>query len=144
MSTSTWIQRARSQGPATHRHHQDDSRNWIGRDLSQRNDPRNAKAFVPLLLVILLTALGIAALRMELIKTRYAIAAATERETALIEEQRALIARKRQLRDPMVLSIEARERGFRPPAHVYSLPDPITTRGTRPDVTAGPRGGRTR
>ena len=114
-------------------------RRWIGLDFSGANDPRRAKSLVPLLLLAAITALGVAALRIDLIRTRYAVAAATESESTLIEEQRALTARKRQLRDPMVLAVEARERGFRPPAHVFSLPDPSAALPMPPDVAAGPR-----
>ena len=56
----------------------------------------------------------------------------------MIEEQRALIARKRSLRDPMALAIEARERGFRPPDHVFSIPDPSAETAALPAVASGP------
>ncbi len=114
---------------------------WIGVDLSGEGRPRRARALVPLLILTLITALGIAALRIDLIRTRYALAAATERETTLIEEQRALIAHNRQLRDPVTLAVEARRRGFRPAARIFSVPDPSATIGSLPAATAGPREG---
>ena len=78
--------------------------------------------------VVVGAALGVAALRIDLLRTRYAVSAAMERENELIEEQRQLIVRRRQLRDPVELAVQARERGFRPPAHVVSLPDPTLGR----------------
>ena len=110
---------------------------FIGRDLAHRYDPRRPRALVPLLVLVLITALGIAALRIDLIRTRYAVAQAMQTENTLIEEHRALIARKRQLRDPVALAIQARERGFRPPERVYSLADPSAP-GALAAVAAAP------
>jgi len=138
MSSSAWIDRAKTIGPSLRQRPDETKRRWIGFDFSERNDPRRAKALVPLLLMVLVTALAIAALRIDLIRIRYAVAAATASENSLIEERRALIARKRHLRDPMVLAVEARERGFRPAAHVYSLPDPAAQDAALPSVSAGP------
>lgn len=139
MRASAWSDRRTS--PAASRPDSDSSgarRRWIGLDFSGANDPRRAKSLVPLLLLAAITALGVAALRIDLIRTRYAVAAATEAESTLIEERRALTARKRQLRDPMVLAVEARKRGFRPPAHIFSLPDPSALPVVPPHVAAGP------
>lgn len=112
---------------------------WIGFDFSSVDDPRRARTLLPLLVLVLITALGIAALRIDLIRVRYAMATATEAETSLIEEQRALIARKRQLHDPVALSIAARERGFKAPAQTFSLPDPSLRTDSPPSVATGPR-----
>jgi hypothetical protein len=142
MSASAWSDRPKN--PATPRPDAEPSRaerRWVGLDFSGANDPRRAKALIPLLLLAVITALGVAALRIDLIRTRYAVAAATEAESMLIEERRALTARRRQLRDPMVLAVEARERGFRPPTHVFSLPDPAGASRTPPAVAAGSREG---
>ena len=107
---------------------------WIGVDLSTDRPSRRSHALVPLLVVGIVAALGVAALRIDLIRTRYAIAATLDQEQALMEEQRALTLRKRELRDPVALAIRARELGFKAPAHVFSLPEPDTIRhevGTR-------------
>jgi hypothetical protein len=114
---------------------------WIGFDLSGQDRPRRMRNLLPLLMLTLITALGIAALRIDLIRVRYAVAAATERENALIEEQRELLAHRRQLRDPGALAVQAHRRGFRPAARTFSLPDPGPTIGSRPAATAGPREG---
>jgi hypothetical protein len=97
---------------------------WIGIDVSSAPVRRTPRGLYPLFAVALLVALGVAAVRIDLLRTRYAVSAAMERENALIEEQRQLIVRRRQLRDPVELAVQARARGFRPPTHVVSLPDP--------------------
>ena len=97
---------------------------WIGIDVSNQPVRRAPRGLYPLFAVAVVVALGVAAVRIDLLRTRYAVAAAMERENELIEEQRQLIVRRRQLRDPVELAVQARERGFRPPAHVVSLPEP--------------------
>lgn len=98
---------------------------WIGIDMSNQPVRRAPRGLYPLFAVAVVVALGVAAVRIDLLRTRYAVAAAMERENELLEEQRQLIVRRRQLRDPVELAVKARERGFRPPAHVVSLPDPV-------------------
>lgn len=111
---------------------------WVGIDVSSERIRVARRGTVPLLVlalvVVLGATLGVAALRIDLLRTRYAVSAAMERENELIEEQRQLIVRRRQLRDPVALAVKARERGFRPPAHVVSIPDP--TLGRVEDVVA--------
>ncbi len=100
---------------------------WIGIDVSSdpaRKTPRAVYPLIAMAALVVLASLAVAAVRIDLIRTRYAVSAVLERENELIEEQRALIVRRRQLRDPVGLAMQARERGFRPPAHVVSLPDP--------------------
>lgn len=100
---------------------------WIGIDVSSeptRKTPRAIYPLVAMAALVVLASLAVAAVRIDLIRTRYAVSAVLVRENELIEEQRALIVRRRQLRDPVELAMQARERGFRPPAHVVSLPDP--------------------
>ncbi len=138
MSVSSGIRRPKS---LSHSHSQPSAKQrgaWIGIDLSGQGRPRPARTLVPLLILTLISALGIAALRIDLIRTRYALAAATERENALLEEQRALIAHKRALRDPVTLAVQARKRGFRPAARVFSVPDPSATIGSLSAVAEGP------
>jgi len=97
---------------------------WIGIDVSSAPVRPAPRGVYPLLGLAVVVALGVAALRIDLLRTRYAVSAVLERENELIEEQRQLIVRRRQLRDPVELAVQARERGFRPPAHVVTLPDP--------------------
>ncbi|MAG32986.1 MAG: hypothetical protein CL908_19080 [Deltaproteobacteria bacterium] len=123
----------------------DEALPWIGVDFSDSNDARSTTALLPLLVVALVSALGVAALRIDLIRTRYAMSTAMTEEKSLIEEQRALIVRRRQLRDPVELAIQAHQRGFRPSAHVLTLPEPLPpfhVQGPKdvelPAVAAGP------
>lgn len=101
---------------------------WVGIDVSNEPVRPAPRGLYPLLALAVVVALGVAALRIDLLRTRYAVSAAMARENELIEEQRQLIVRRRELRDPVALQIQARERGFRPPAHVVSLPDPTLGR----------------
>jgi hypothetical protein len=83
------------------------------------------RKLLPLLILALIAALGVSALRIDLIRTRYAMADALAEEKALITEQRELIVRRRQLRDPAELAVQARARGFRPPTQIIWLPEPM-------------------
>ena len=130
---------------------------WIGIDVSSgpaRTAPRGVYPLMAMATLVVLASLAVAALRIDLIRTRYAVSAALERENELLEEQRQLIVRRRQLRDPVELAVQARERGFRPPAHVVSLPDPtigeleaivapqpVLAPASVATVSAGPDGG---
>ena len=142
MSAFTALDPKRRRPPAEPDASRDPERAWIGIDLSGDRDPRRNRVLIPLLGVALVAALGIAALRIDLIRTRYAVAAAMDEEKALLEEQRALIVRKRQLRDPVELDVQARARGFRPPTRVFSMPEPGVVPASDgvhlPDVAAAP------
>lgn len=102
-----------------------DPRGWIGLDLARFGAQRPSRALLPLLIMGLVVALGVAALRIDLIRTRYALAAAMDQENALIAKQHELIVRKRQLRDPVELAVLARARGFQPADTVRTLTDPM-------------------
>lgn len=124
-----------------------DRADWVGVDLSDFATRQPSRALLPLLVVALVAALGVASLRIDLIRTRYALATAMETEQQLIEEQHALIVEKLQGRDPVELAVLAAERGFRPAVASLSLPDPMPSLGTRrfgldgpglPRVAAGP------
>jgi len=93
----------------------------IGLDLSGKR--RRGPRFFgwPAVVAALLLALGVAALRVDLIRMRYALADGLSAEQQLIEEQRELTARMRALRDPAVLARQARELGFVHPDRVIDL-----------------------
>jgi hypothetical protein len=116
------------QGPGVHSNRPRQA--WIGIDVSSEPVPQTPRGAYPLFavaaVVVVLAALAVAAVRIDLLRTRYAVSEAMERETELIDEQRHLIVRRRQLRDPVELAVQARARGFRPPAHVVALPDPTS------------------
>jgi hypothetical protein len=146
MSASTWITRAK------HRidHHAPTTapalRQWIGIDVSSEENPRRMQRLLPLLLIALIAALGVVSLRIDLIRVRYAMADALDQENSLIAEQRRLIVRRRQLRDPVELAVRARTLGFRPPSRVISVPEPslpgasiALILASLPDVGAPPR-----
>ena len=144
MSASSWIDRIQSRAEDL-THDELPPRGWIGIDVSGERERRGVRVLLPLLIIALVTSLGIAALRIDLIRTRYAVAANSNHAMALIEAQRALIVRRRQLRDPVELAQQARARGFRPPAHVLIVPDPLPAgpwernqRSDLPAVSAGP------
>ncbi len=124
-STTPVAASGRSRGPERPR------REWIGVDLSAFATGQPSRALLPLLVLALVTALGVASLRIDLIRTRYALAAAMDEEKRLIEEQHALIVQKLQGRDPVDLAILAKQRGFRPTAPSLSLADPLPSPSSR-------------
>jgi len=96
----------------------------VGRDMNARPRSRTRRTRIsPTLLVILLaSALAIAALRIDLIRVRYGLADAISQEKALLEERRAALARLRTLRDPARLASLADEYGLTRPARIIDLP----------------------
>jgi hypothetical protein len=124
MSASTWIERARGQIEIGRPGEQFAARARKEVDYSAEHGSQRARKLLPLLALALIAALGISALRIDLIRTRYAMASVMAEEQLLIEEQRNLIVRRRQLRDPVELAVQARARGFQPLSVVLSLPEP--------------------
>jgi hypothetical protein len=96
----------------------------VGRDLARvtARPSRRLEWLPPVLTGVLLAALGIAALRMDLIRVRYALTEAIRTETELKEQRRELLARVQALRDPARLQGVADERGFGRPERVIELP----------------------
>ena len=145
MSASTWIARAKDRIDLRQTSEASSRAEWIGIDFSGEKGSRRTRKLLPLLVLALIAALGISALRIDLIRTRYAMSDALAEEQALIAEQRRLIVRRRQLRDPVELAVQARERGFQPAKQILSLPDPIIAGSmvieaipSLPSVAAGP------
>jgi len=125
MSAFVWPGRPKLLPPSSPKTAALPRREWIGVDFAGRRSPTRSHVLIPLLMIAIVAALGVAALRIDLIRIRYAMAAKMAQENALLEEQRALIVRKRERLDPVELAIQARARGFGPPAHVFTLPDPV-------------------
>ena len=95
----------------------------IGRDLARMRVlvPRRRR-FAPLaLLGTMLAALGLAALRIDLIRVRYGLAEAVREEKGLLEEHRAVRARLGTLRDPTRLARLAAELQLARPERVVEL-----------------------
>ena len=97
----------------------------IGIDLRREAWPRcarpSSRTLAPILIGLLLGGFLLTGLRVDLIRVRYALAEAVERERVLLEEQRALTVEMRRLRQPSQLTERARERGFVPPQRVIRL-----------------------
>lgn len=98
---------------------------WIGVDFAHFATAQPSRALLPLLVLALLVALAIASLRIDLIRTRYALAEAMASERRLIEEQHALIVEKLQGRDPVELAVLAKARGFKPATPARRIVDPL-------------------
>ncbi len=81
---------------------------------------------VPALVAAVSVALGMAALRIDLIRTRYEIGMNYSSERNLNREIAGLTARMRELRDPLRLSQRAKALGFVPPQQVIDLPPPVS------------------
>ena len=94
----------------------------IGLDVSGRRGRGQAWIGVPVVLAGLVLALGVAALRVDLIRMRYALADGLATEQRLLEEQRQLTVQMRSLRDPKDLARQARALGFVRPERVIDLP----------------------
>ena len=79
----------------------------VGVDVASAPRRVGARAFLMPLVIGLLAALVLASLRIDLLRGRYALAAAIEQEQALQSEKRVLTARMRELRDPALLAERA-------------------------------------
>jgi len=79
-------------------------------------------------------ALGLVALRVEILRTRYELARLADEEAELLEARSALLVEVRELRHPERLARLAARRGFKPPDRVIHLaePTPRAAEGTRP------------
>lgn len=94
----------------------------VGLDLGgARGDVRASRLLAPLL-AALVVALGIASLRTDLLRVRYALAEASLEEERLLEQQRSLTAQMRRLRDPVQLAGHAKRLGFVRPEQLIALP----------------------
>jgi hypothetical protein len=100
----------------------------VGRDVAGGRRPRRAPLRGRRLAVAagaaVLVGLAMAALRSDLLRMRYALSEAMQRERELLQRRRELVARVRALRDPARLARLARERGFARPERVYELEPP--------------------
>lgn len=96
----------------------------VGRDMAHRERGlgRRIRINPALLAVALAVALGIASLRIDLIRVRYGLADALSEEKALLEKRREAVAHLRALRDPARLTRLASEYGLIRPARIIDLP----------------------
>jgi hypothetical protein len=118
-----WSRRARRGSRSAGRKRSD----LIGRDLAPIRRVANRRRLLPVALVgALMAALCLAALRIDLIRQGYALAAAMREEKQLLEEHHVLTARVRGLRAPARLTLLASHLNFERPERVIELgaPDP--------------------
>jgi len=79
---------------------------------------------IPALFAAVIVALGMAALRIDLIRARYETGKGYTEERRLNQKIAGLTARMRELRDPVDLGQVARQRGFIPPELLIDLAVP--------------------
>ena len=105
-----------------------------GRDLARvRSGERTRRRVLPAALFGgLLAALLLAALRVDLIRIGYGMAAAVREEKALLEERREHTAALRKLRDPKRLTRLAGRLGLKRPERSIDLPSPPGAADRRP------------
>lgn len=106
----------------------------IGRDLAPMcHGVSRRRRLLPAALVgALMGALCLAALRIDLIRQGYDLAAAMREEQELLEEHHLLTARVRSLRDPARLARLARRLDFERPERVIELGTPDVPAETHP------------
>ena len=94
--------------------------------------PRRRRPFAALLLVALLAGLGLAALRIDILRVRYALAEAVDTERKLLEDRSIWTARAATLRDPVRLREHAEKLGFARATRVIELDAVRLASSTRP------------
>jgi hypothetical protein len=93
-----------------------------------RRRPRRRIAWVPLAAVAVLSLLSLTALRISILRTRYALGAALQHETELRARERSAAVAAREERDPHKLRELAAQRGFARPERVIDLADEARSR----------------
>jgi hypothetical protein len=96
--------------------------------------PRRSRRLPAVLIGVLtlMAALALSALRIDLIRQGYDLAAAMHEEKNLLERHRVLTARVRSLRDPARLARLAEELGFERPDRVTEIEMYAVSAGPRP------------
>lgn len=106
----------------------------VGRDLARTRLPASGRRrwFPALLVGAVVAALALAALRVEVIRQRYALAEVMQEQKRLLERRAALTAQMRSLRDPARLARLAQEMQLGRPERVIDLAAPAVSAGPRP------------
>jgi hypothetical protein len=100
----------------------------LGAPGSSRRVP--GRRWLPVALALCLgAALGVAALRVDLLRVRYGLADALQQEKALLQEQREMRARVGELRDPARLAQLARRFDLVRPRRIVHLATPAPGAG---------------
>jgi hypothetical protein len=92
-------------------------RDWSAR----RHRPRRRVAWAPIFAASVLSLLALAALRVSILRTRYALAATLQHETELRGRERSAAVAAREQRDPHKLRELATDLGFARPERVIDL-----------------------
>jgi hypothetical protein len=92
-------------------------RDWSAR----RHRPRRRLAWAPLFAVAVISLLGLAALRVSILRTRYALGSTLQHETELLARERSAAVAARKQRDPHKLRDQAAQLGFVRPERVIDL-----------------------
>jgi hypothetical protein len=94
---------------------------------------RRRRAWLPAVLIgALIAAMGLAQLRLGILRMRYALGDVTVELQALREERSRLSARLEGLRSPDRLAKLAKPRGLAPAARVIEVQPPVSAPGPRP------------
>jgi hypothetical protein len=95
----------------------------VGRDFARVRAPGrlSARRVVWLVAIVFASALGLAALRIDILRVRYALGEAIREEKALVQRQRQQTAALEELRNPSRLVEVAHRLGFAPPERVIDL-----------------------
>ena len=111
-------------------------REWVGRDISDDFRIRRFRVrfSLPLVLAGLAVGLALGVLRIDVLRTQYALSEATSKERELQEEQRRITVQIRKFRAPGPLVQMAREEGFVSPERIVDLEplDSTDHRGATP------------
>ncbi len=108
-----------------------DPKDLVGRDFAGRGSTANRWRHRAAAVVIglVLGGLLLASLRMEIVRTRYALADALAQETRLLSLEREASVALRELRDPRRLRRLANQLGFVRPERVIELGTDLAARG---------------
>jgi hypothetical protein len=99
-------------------------REELRRDWSARRKPgRRPTVWAPLFVVLVLSLLALAALRISILRSGYALGATLQRETELRQRERSAAVAVRIERDPHKLRELAARQGFARPERVIDLAD---------------------
>jgi hypothetical protein len=95
----------------------------VGRDFARVRAPGrlSARRVVWLVAIVFASALSLAALRIDILRVRYALGEAIREEKALVQQQRQHTAELEELRNPSRLVEVAHRLGFAPPERVIDL-----------------------
>jgi hypothetical protein len=105
------------------------ARDELRRDWSApRRSARRRLAWAPLFAVAVISLLSLAALRVSILRTRYALGAALQHETELRARERSAAVAAREQRDPHKLREIATQLGFARPERVIDLADEARSR----------------